>query len=341
MSAITVVAAKIGQCFSDSARAQTFNVVLAEAVTKGQGLYQTTGGVFGLWDMAAAAKDEPRGFALEAGAIGEAISLIKYGPIYGLTLAGNHDSLVYASGSVVGGVDTTGVVSVGRVVALADASKTKVLFVDCREQPVEAGWLALHKVGFMSAGTWGSPVISTEAGETFMELWAKCTGAGHVYGRRVNLQVTNPLATTSNAGRFELDLYPTSGTPAGGAAMHAAAELGADADGISGLLAGLSGSLIMSAATRSPSGTYACLVLQSEIKAGNTPPATTSFIRAADVGAVDLPLFLDLEGIGTPGDGQAYDTNVNTPGADSNCTGYLRVRVPGGTVLGIPIFALS
>ena len=148
--------------------------------------------------------------------------------------------------------------------------------------------------GFMNAGTYSQPVESHEAGETFRALWAKCTGAGHVYGSRVNVQVSNAAATSSNAIRAELDFTHTSGyAVGGGAAIHAASEIGATNTGHAGLLAGLNASIIAAADTRSLQGTYCALSLQTEFKTGNTMPATTSFIRMADSGAVDSPFLID------------------------------------------------
>jgi len=110
------------------------NGISVEALTGGQVVYQTTAGVFGLCETDQGAKDEPRGICLtEAVAAGQVFSYIVKGAIYGVTLSGEaYDGLVYAS-STAGGLSDSAVAEVvGRVIALADADKTKVLYVDIR-----------------------------------------------------------------------------------------------------------------------------------------------------------------------------------------------------------------
>lgn len=326
MTAISLTAAQIAQGFSDSARAEIYNVLLAEAVTKGQVLYQTTSGTFGICDMSTVAKDEPRGFALEAGSAGAAISMLKYGPMYGVDLSGEaYDGLVYAGDA--GALDDAGTVAVGRVIALADPSKTKVLFVDCREQPVDLGWLRLDAVGYMKAGTYSSPVESAEAGETFHEFWLKCSGDGHVYGLRFNVQVSGASATSSNAGRFELDLTAGAGAAPSAAAIHSATDLAAGYTGTSGVQAGLNASMLIGADSRALIGKFASILLQSQIGLGNTFAENGSFIACLDASSVKWPFFLDVEELVT-GAGNAY---VNGTHAGSTVGGVLRVAAPFGT----------
>ena len=64
MADITVTAAKVALVFPE--QSEVYNVKLAEAVTKGQALYQTTSGTYGLADANAAGKQQFRGIALEA-----------------------------------------------------------------------------------------------------------------------------------------------------------------------------------------------------------------------------------------------------------------------------------
>jgi hypothetical protein len=130
MSTISVTAAQVALVYPN--RAETYNVVLAEAATQGQVLYQTASGTFGLCDTDLAAKDEPRGIALEEGSAGQVVSMVKRGAIYGVTLSGeSYDGLVYASGTAGGLSDSAVAEIVGRVMPLTDADKTKVLYVDC------------------------------------------------------------------------------------------------------------------------------------------------------------------------------------------------------------------
>jgi hypothetical protein len=130
MSAISVTASQVALVHPN--KAETFNVFLAEAATKGQVLYQTSSGTFGLCDTDEAAKDEPRGIALEGGSAGQVVSMVKRGAIYGVDLSGeSYDALVYASGTAGGLSDSAVAEIVGRVVPLSDPDKTKVLYVEC------------------------------------------------------------------------------------------------------------------------------------------------------------------------------------------------------------------
>ena len=130
MSTITVTAAQIALVYPS--RAETYNVYLAEAATQGQVLYQTSAGTFGLCDTDVGAKDEPRGIALEEGAAGQVVSMVKRGAIYGVDLSGeSYDGLVYASGTAGGLSDSAVAEIVGRVIPLTNPDKTKVLYVDC------------------------------------------------------------------------------------------------------------------------------------------------------------------------------------------------------------------
>lgn len=189
---------------------------------------------------------------------------------------------------------------------------------------------------YMSAGAYQNPVVSDKAGDTFRELWAKCTGAGHVYGYRVNIQVTNIAATSSNAIRAELELLHASGhAVSGGSGLHAAAEIGADNDGHAGLLAGLNASIIAALDTRSLQGTYCALSCQTEFKAGNTMPAGTSHIRFTDAGAVRCPQLFDLQGLTANAAGAVQEDS----GSVSTIYGYARVRCPDGTQGYLVIYA--
>jgi len=133
MSTIAVTARTIALAFPTG-----FNDVRSgisvEALTGGQVVYQTTAGVFGLCDTGEAAKDEPRGICLEeAVAAGQVFSYVVKGAIYGVTLSGEaYDGLVYASNTAGGMSDSAVAEIIGRVIALADKDKTKILYVDIR-----------------------------------------------------------------------------------------------------------------------------------------------------------------------------------------------------------------
>ena len=133
MAVISLTAAQVALVFPE--QAEVYNVVLAEAATKGQALYQTTSGTYGIADANAAGKQQFRGVALEAANAGEGISMLKKGILAGYTLATYEDE-VYLSDTA-GAFDTaegTLLVKCGRVVSLADPALTEVLYV-------EADWL--------------------------------------------------------------------------------------------------------------------------------------------------------------------------------------------------------
>lgn len=132
MTAIAVTAAQIALVFP-TGHNDVRNGISVEAVTAGQVVYQTTAGVFGLCDTGEGAKDEPRGISLEGIAAGQVFSYVVKGAIYGVTLSGEaYDGLVYASNTAGGLSDSAVAEIIGRVIALADADKTKVLYVDIR-----------------------------------------------------------------------------------------------------------------------------------------------------------------------------------------------------------------
>lgn len=113
---------------------EIFDVTLAETVTKGQPLYLTSAGTFGVADANGSGKQQVRGIALAGGAAGETVPMLKRGPLYGFTLSSMaYDDPAYLSdtaGSLSTAVGTMTVV-VGRVIPLNDRpTYTKVLFVD-------------------------------------------------------------------------------------------------------------------------------------------------------------------------------------------------------------------
>jgi len=133
MTAISLTAGKVAVVFPE--QAEIYNVVLAEAVTKGLALYQTTSGTYGIADANVAGKQQFRGVALEAANAGEGISMLKQGILAGYTL-GTYEDEVYLSDTA-GAFDTapgTLLVKAGRVISLADPALTEVLYV-------QADWL--------------------------------------------------------------------------------------------------------------------------------------------------------------------------------------------------------
>ena len=129
MTAIAVTAAQVSRV--DPSQDWVINGILAETVTAGQVLYLNSSGTWSLADGSATGTAQVRGMALGGGGAGQAIAIIKKGLVAGFTLSGMaYDARAYLSDTA-GGLDTAnGTVNVvcGRVHAMSDADKTKVLF---------------------------------------------------------------------------------------------------------------------------------------------------------------------------------------------------------------------
>ncbi|HMN12583.1 MAG TPA: hypothetical protein PKD55_09695 [Bellilinea sp.] len=126
MADITVTAAKVAPVFPEKSDIRTY--IATETITAGQAVYILTTGKVGVADANAAGKQQFRGIALNGGAAGAAIDVLHEGEVYGFTLAGNADTLLYLSDTAGVLSDTAGTMTVvcGRVVCLADKSLTKV-----------------------------------------------------------------------------------------------------------------------------------------------------------------------------------------------------------------------
>ena len=131
MTAVALTAAQIAPCFPD--KAEIIDVIAAAAVTKGQALYQTASGTFGVADANDSGKEQFRGIALETVGAGQAVSMLKRGHCYGFTVSAlNGDAALYLSDTA-GSLDTaagTMTVNCGRVVALIDSTPTLVVYID-------------------------------------------------------------------------------------------------------------------------------------------------------------------------------------------------------------------
>jgi len=136
MSDIALVSGKIGVVFPQ--RAEIYDFIATEAITKGQAVYQLTTGKVGVADANGSGKQQFRGIALSSVGAGQAVSVLVRGHIAGFTVSGlNADVLVYLSDTV-GALGTAGgtmTVPVGRVVSLPDNDLTKVVYID-------VNWLA-------------------------------------------------------------------------------------------------------------------------------------------------------------------------------------------------------
>lgn len=96
------------------------------------------------------------------------------------------------------------------------------------------------------------------------------------------------------------------------------------AGSISGLMNGVRATLAAAAASRSLGGTLSALQVDSDIGAGNTLPATASFIRVTDVGSVPISRFFEFAL--APGATTCVGASRAAAGGTDN---YLKVRVNG------------
>lgn len=132
MATIALTAAQIAAVKPEIS--EILDVTLAGTVTKGQALYLTSAGTFGVADANDSGKEQVRGIALAAGAAGETIPMLKRGPLAGFTLTSQaYDAPIYLSDTagVLGDAAGTMTVVVGRVMPLNDRpTYTKVLWVE-------------------------------------------------------------------------------------------------------------------------------------------------------------------------------------------------------------------
>lgn len=133
MADLTVTAAQVG--LVDPMKAEVHTGIAAEAITKGQAVYQTTSGTIGVADANVANKQQIRGVALNAVAAGQAVDYVKRGAIYGYTLSSqDYDDPIYLSDTAGALADANGTLTVpcGLVIGLPDKDKTKVVYLECR-----------------------------------------------------------------------------------------------------------------------------------------------------------------------------------------------------------------
>jgi hypothetical protein len=133
MADLTVTAAKVATI--DPLKAEIYSGIAAETITAGKAVYQTTSGTVGIADANVANKQQIRGIALNGGGAGQAIDVLKRGRVYGFTLTDQtYDDPIFLSDTAGALADAAGTLTVpcGLVVAMSDASLTKVLYLDCR-----------------------------------------------------------------------------------------------------------------------------------------------------------------------------------------------------------------
>jgi hypothetical protein len=143
------------------------------------------------------------------------------------------------------------------------------------------------------AGLSSNPVLTSQAGKNFLGYWLKSSASsGDTRGLYMRLYLSGAgageairaFATVQHAQ------VATGGTVNG---MHA--SLGIDAGyGVSGAGNAARFTLGAAAESRSLTGTLAAVQLDSDLGAGNTPPATAAFLRVTDTGAVKLGKLLNI-----------------------------------------------
>lgn len=129
MADLVVTAAQVARAHDN---AEIFNGLAAETITAGQLVYLTSSGTYGVADANVAGKQQARGIALEGAAAGQAFSFIKRGPVAGFTISQAYDARLFLSDTAGALADAAGTLSVpcGRVMALSDSAKTKVVYAD-------------------------------------------------------------------------------------------------------------------------------------------------------------------------------------------------------------------
>ena len=130
MADIVVVNTAIGVLFPLKAEIHTW--IAAVALTAGQAVYQDSSGEADLADASVAGTAEFRGIALQDAGAGQAVNVLKKGHVEGFTIAQAYDAQLFVSNTAGAVADAAGVVTtaIGRVVALSDKDRTKVLFID-------------------------------------------------------------------------------------------------------------------------------------------------------------------------------------------------------------------
>jgi hypothetical protein len=132
MADIALTAALIAPVFPDSD--EIFPGIAGVAITAGQAVYiVSTTGKLGLADEDASAEASwVWGISLDAGAVGDAVRVLRRGHCYGFTVAGLAWALPVSLSATAGALLDTGATTniVGRIVAMTDPDLTKVIFFD-------------------------------------------------------------------------------------------------------------------------------------------------------------------------------------------------------------------
>ena len=130
MGDIALVAGEIAMVYPRLC--ETYNVEAGEAITKGQVVCWDTDGQVIVADGNQAARDEPVGIALRAGAAGETISILVRGIMEGFTVSAQNTGVILTLSDNIGAMETAGAGEhCGRIWALSGGTTAEyVVFID-------------------------------------------------------------------------------------------------------------------------------------------------------------------------------------------------------------------
>lgn len=135
MADLALTAAQIS--LSKPQEAEVDFAICAVAVTTGQSLYVDANGKAALADANAGGAQQTRALALEGGAIGQSISILKRGRVFGFTITQAYDAPIFQSDTAGALADAAGTltVPVGVIEAITDdPTLTKILFFNPRRR---------------------------------------------------------------------------------------------------------------------------------------------------------------------------------------------------------------
>lgn len=110
-----------------------WTLIAAAAITRGQTVAIDSAGKAVLGNTTSAGTSNIRGIALNAAAIGEVVTIMVHGSLYGFTITQAYDAAIYGSNTAGAVADAAGSTSIviGRVKPMHDgATPTKVLYVN-------------------------------------------------------------------------------------------------------------------------------------------------------------------------------------------------------------------
>jgi predicted RecA/RadA family phage recombinase len=123
MGVIAVVAAEVREVRHARGYTEVYQVKVTEVVTAGQVLCWAAAGTMSLADGNDAALDEPQAVALQGGAAGQVISVLKYGRVEGFTVSAIATGVLVTLTDNPGEIESAGAGEcVGRIVAESGAA---------------------------------------------------------------------------------------------------------------------------------------------------------------------------------------------------------------------------